>query len=99
MSLSRSVLASLGFTVALLVSPTQSLLAQQPPAAQAGNRGSITGVVTQGTTRAQVVLTGLKSDLQVGPTYPVVLTFERAGSVTLQVPVANPSENQGRSGE
>ena len=48
---------------------------------------------------AQVVLTGLKSDLQVGPTYPVVLTFERAGSVTLQVPVANPSENQGPSGE
>ena len=34
-----------------------------------------------------------------GPTYPVVLTFQRAGNVTLQVPVANPSENQGRSGE
>ena len=33
-----------------------------------------------------------------GPTYPVVLTFQRAGSVTLQVPVANPSENQGPTG-
>ena len=67
--------------------------------AAAGAAAPSSGVVTPGTTRAQVVLTGLKSDLQVGPTYPVVLTFERAGSVTLQVPVANPSENQGPSGE
>ena len=67
--------------------------------AAAGAAAPSSGVVAPGTTRAQVVLTGLKSDLQVGPTYPVVLTFERAGSVTLQVPVANPSENQGRSGE
>jgi hypothetical protein len=35
----------------------------------------------------------------VGPTYPVVLTFQRAGEVTMQVPVANPSENQGPTGE
>ena len=67
--------------------------------AAAGAAAPSSGVVTPGTTQAQVVLTGLKSDLQVGPTYPVVLTFERAGSVTLQVPVANPSENQGPSGE
>jgi copper(I)-binding protein len=67
--------------------------------AAAGAAAPSSGVVTPGTTRAQVVLTGLKSNLQVGPTYPVVLTFERAGSVTLQVPVANPSENQGPSGE
>ena len=33
-----------------------------------------------------------------GPTYPVVLTFQRAGEVTVQVPVANPSENQGPTG-
>jgi copper(I)-binding protein len=51
-----------------------------------------------GTTNAQVVLTGLKEDLKVGPTYPVVLTFQHAGEVTLQVPVANPSENQGPTG-
>lgn len=57
------------------------------------------GQVTPGTTTAQVVLTGLKQDLTVGPTYPVVLTFQRAGDVTVQVPVANPSENQGPSGE
>ncbi len=52
-----------------------------------------------GTTTAQVVLTGLKQDLKVGPTYPVVLTFQRAGDVTVQVPVANPGENQGPTGE
>jgi copper(I)-binding protein len=67
--------------------------------AAAGAAAPSSGVVAPGTTTAQVVLTGLKQDLQVGPTYPVVLTFERAGSVTLQVPVANPSENQGPSGE
>jgi len=67
--------------------------------AAAGAAAPSSGVVTPGTTRAQVVLTGLKSDLQVGPTYPVVLTFQRAGEVTIQVPVANPSENQGPSGE
>jgi hypothetical protein len=67
--------------------------------AAAGAAAPSSGVVTPGTTRAQVVLTGLKSDLQVGPTYPVVLTFQRAGEVTIQVPVANPSENQGPTGE
>jgi len=67
--------------------------------AAAGAAAPSSGAVTPGTTTAQVVLTGLKQDLQVGPTYPVVLTFQRAGEVTIQVPVANPSENQGPSGE
>ena len=44
--------------------------------------------VVRGT--AHVVLTGLRQDLQVGPTYPVVLTFQRAGSVQVDVPVASP---------
>jgi copper(I)-binding protein len=67
--------------------------------AAAGAAPPPSGQVTPGTTTAQVVLTGLKEDLKVGPTYPVVLTFQRAGDVTIQVPVANPSENQGPSGE
>ncbi len=37
-----------------------------------------------------VVLTGLHEALQVGPTYQVVLTFERAGDVPVDVPVGNP---------
>jgi copper(I)-binding protein len=51
-----------------------------------------TGPSPEGTTRAQVVLTGLKQDLQAGLTYPVVLTFQRAGEVTVEVPVGNPGE-------
>ena len=50
------------------------------------------GPNAQGTTSAQVVLTGLKQDLKAGGVYPVVLTFQRAGDVTLQVPVGNPGE-------
>lgn len=41
---------------------------------------------------ATVVLTGLKEDIRAGLTYPVVLTFERAGQVTVQVPVGYPEE-------
>jgi copper(I)-binding protein len=41
---------------------------------------------------AQVVLTGLKENIQAGVSYPLVLNFERAGQVTVQVPVGYPSE-------
>lgn len=40
----------------------------------------------------QVTLVGLLDDLRVGPTYEVVLTFERAGELRMQVPVGNTSE-------
>jgi len=65
----------------------------------AGAAAPTNAQLAPGTTTAQVVLTGLKEDLKVGPTYPVVLSFQRAGDVTVQVPVANPSENQGPTGE
>ena len=39
---------------------------------------------------ASIVLTGLRQNLEVGPTYPVTLTFQRAGSVQIPVPVASP---------
>jgi copper(I)-binding protein len=39
---------------------------------------------------ATIVLTGLREDVQAGRTYPLVLTFERAGDVRFDVPVANP---------
>lgn len=45
----------------------------------------------QGDTSARMVLTGLTQDIRSGLTYPVVFTFERAGAVTVQVPVANPT--------
>jgi copper(I)-binding protein len=37
-----------------------------------------------------IVLTGLREDVQAGRSYPLVLTFERAGDVRFDVPVANP---------
>jgi copper(I)-binding protein len=37
-----------------------------------------------------IVLTGLREDVQPGLTYPLILTFERAGEVRFDVPVANP---------
>jgi copper(I)-binding protein len=37
-----------------------------------------------------IVLTGLSEEIQAGRSYPVVLTFERAGEVRFDVPVANP---------
>ncbi|OZM82681.1 hypothetical protein [Pseudonocardia sp. MH-G8] len=39
---------------------------------------------------ANIVLSGLQEDIQAGLTYPLVLTFERAGEVRFEIPVANP---------
>ena len=39
-----------------------------------------------------MVLTGLKENIQAGVSSPLVLNFERAGQVTVQVPVGYPSE-------
>jgi copper(I)-binding protein len=47
--------------------------------------------VDQGT---QVVLTGLKDDIRSGLTYPVTFTFQKAGSITLNVPVALSTEER-----
>lgn len=45
----------------------------------------------QGDTTASIVLTGLTQDIRAGLTYPVVFTFQRAGAVTVQMPVADPT--------
>ncbi|HXV93646.1 MAG TPA: hypothetical protein VD813_10140 [Pseudonocardia sp.] len=44
----------------------------------------------EGVRVAQVVLTGLREDVQLGLSYELVLVFERAGEVRIAVPVANP---------
>jgi copper(I)-binding protein len=41
--------------------------------------------------QASIVLTGLHEEIQAGRTYPLVLTFERAGDLRFEVPVANPA--------
>lgn len=55
-------------------------------------RPTATPTTAEAAAGAQIVLTGLREDLRAGLTYPVTLTFERAGAVTLDVPVANPAE-------
>ena len=77
--------------------PTTTVVSTVRPTPEAGSTAAAgaapsTGPSPEGTTRAQVVLTGLKQDLQAGLTYPVTLTFQRAGDVTVQVPVGNPGE-------
>jgi copper(I)-binding protein len=47
--------------------------------------------VLPGTHATQITLVGLKEDIHAGLTYPVVLTFEKAGPITLMVPVDNPT--------
>jgi copper(I)-binding protein len=42
----------------------------------------------------QVVLTGLKDDIRSGLTYPVTFTFQKAGDVTVAVPVALSTEKR-----
>lgn len=41
---------------------------------------------------AQVVLVGVNQEIRPGLSYPVTFTFQKAGPVTVQVPVANPTE-------
>jgi copper(I)-binding protein len=41
--------------------------------------------------KGHIVLKGLNSALNAGKTYPVTFVFRNAGSVTLQLPIANPS--------
>jgi hypothetical protein len=45
-----------------------------------------------GEPQAQIVLTGLRERIRPGLAYVVVLTFERAGEIRLELPVANPDE-------
>ncbi len=67
----------------------------RPASATPTSGGAATAVIPtpneQGQTTASIVLTGLTKDVQAGLTYPVQLTFAKAGTVTVEVPVANPS--------
>lgn len=69
--------------------PTASAAPGAPQATPTPAPSTADGVAPEGT---QIVLTGLREDLQTGLTYPLVLTFERAGEIRLDVPVANPAE-------
>lgn len=58
-----------------------------------GGQALIVGTNPQalpGTQATQLTLVGLREDVRAGLTYPVELTFQNAGRVTLNVPVDNP---------
>ena len=67
--------------VPLVVESTPTTVATAPtPAGQPG------------ASQAQILLTGLTEDIRPGLDYPLVLVFERAGEVQLNVPVEVPAQ-------
>jgi copper(I)-binding protein len=56
----------------------------------AGYTAPVAGTPLPGTRAVQVVLTGLRDPLRAGLSYPVSFTFERAGALTVPVPIDNP---------
>lgn len=82
----RLVFASSPFSAAVQISGTTDI-----PAGQALVVGGTPTTAVPGTRTAQITMTGLVNDIRAGLTYPVVLTFQNAGSVTLDVPVDNPT--------
>jgi copper(I)-binding protein len=61
-----------------------------------GNLRGPTAVRLPDTNQVQIILFNIKQDLKPGGiTYEVVLVFEKAGAVRLQLPVGNPDESGG----
>jgi len=49
------------------------------------------GAPDNGSKGANIVLMGVNQDIRPGLTYPVTLTFQNAGAVTVAIPVGNPT--------
>lgn len=58
----------------------------------AGDTKPVAAITVPDTTFIDLRLTGLKSEIRAGLTYPVVFTFARAGQLRLQLRVDNPDE-------
>lgn len=65
----------------------------------AGYGDPIASIAVPPTTTVDVALVGLTEPVRAGLTYPVVLTFERAGELRLQFPVEYPDTLPPRAGE
>jgi copper(I)-binding protein len=50
------------------------------------------GPLAPGARQGEVVLTGLREEIRAGLSYPLVLNFERAGAISVDLPVAYPSQ-------
>jgi len=71
--------------------PTPEATAEPAPGDTAEATGAAPLPIDEGRPGlANIVLTGLTEDIQAGRNYPVVLTFERAGEVNFEIPVASP---------
>lgn len=60
-------------------------------AIQVGNTNASSGSVALADRTISITLVGLKRDIQPGLKYPVEFTFERGGTVTLELPVGYPT--------
>jgi copper(I)-binding protein len=80
----------------------QTLVVEGAPAVAAAASGTATPAPSAAPTTAaaaadtdkgaQIVLIGVNQEIRPGLNYPVTLTFQKAGTVTVGVPVANPTE-------
>lgn len=58
----------------------------------AGYEDPVASVPTPDTTEVEIIFTGLTTPLRAGLTYPVTFAFERAGDLTLEIPIAYPDD-------
>ncbi|GAA2856823.1 hypothetical protein GCM10010472_12720 [Pseudonocardia halophobica] len=66
----------------------EQVLAPQLPLV-AGDEGDVAAI--PGAKRITVEIAGLRDDVVAGRTYPLTLVFEKAGRLTVDLPVANPT--------
>ncbi|WP_433504617.1 copper chaperone PCu(A)C [Pseudonocardia halophobica] len=66
----------------------EQVLAPQLPLVS-GDEGDVAAI--PGAKRVTVEIAGLRDDIVAGRTYPLTLVFEKAGPLTIDVPVANPT--------
>ena len=99
-SASSPVARSVRISGEAVVTAGQTLVVEGAPAAPAATTGTATAAPVPTSAAAapdeeaggaQVVLVGVNQEIRPGLTYPVTLTFQKAGAVTVQVPVANPT--------
>lgn len=82
----RLLSASSPFAAAVEISGVTDI-----PGGQALVVGGTPTAAAPSTRAAQITMTGLVNDIRSGLTYPVVLTFQKAGPIRLDLPVANPA--------
>ncbi|MCE0761413.1 copper chaperone PCu(A)C [Pseudonocardia kujensis] len=83
----RLVSASSAAGTQVVVTGEQTLAPQLPLVS--GEEGDVAAI--PGAKRVTVEIAGLRDDIVAGRTYPLTLVFEKAGPLTVDLPVANPT--------